>query len=287
MPPTPTPTPEARTPRVPAARGPADARSAPAPWKAPEGLGAGAARVRNAPAAVAAGSPHRLRATPCGHAPRTGPQPAADRPGGAAEPAADRPGSAAEPAAAPGGPHEAGRAVGARRPAPEAGRAARAAGRPGGRRDVRRPGGGARPGGTRPGETRPGVLRPRPPGPSAGPAVGARPRVLPPHVVFAERLLAVLTGERPVHWMLGQTIGEAYEQLIRLAPDNPLRPAGAPRRTRPVLRRCGAAPLRPGVIEAYASVVAGARVRAMAFRLEQGPDRRWRCAAVDLGPARP
>ncbi|MCP9945654.1 Rv3235 family protein [Streptomyces somaliensis] len=112
-------------------------------------------------------------------------------------------------------------------------------------------------------------------------------RVLPPHVAFAERLLAVLTGERPVHWMLGQTVGEAYEQLIRLAPDNPLRSACTARRARPVLRRCGGTPLRPGVVEAYASVVTGARVRAMAFRLEQGPDRRWRCAAVDLGPALP
>ncbi|MDT9681324.1 Rv3235 family protein [Streptomyces sp. TRM76323] len=109
---------------------------------------------------------------------------------------------------------------------------------------------------------------------------------MPPHVVFAERLLAVLTGERPVHWMLGRTIGDAYEQLVRLAPDNPLRPAAA-RRARPVLRHCGGVPLRPGVVEAYASVVTDARVRAMAFRLEQGPDRRWRCAAVDLGPAGP
>ncbi|UUS31351.1 Rv3235 family protein [Streptomyces changanensis] len=117
----------------------------------------------------------------------------------------------------------------------------------------------------------------------------ARPRALPPHVLFAERLLAVLTGERPVHWMLGQTIGEAYEQLIRLAPANPLRAAGVAgpspgRHARPVLRHCAGSPLRPGVVEAYASVTAGGRVRAMAFRLELGADRRWRCAAVELGP---
>ncbi|WP_436995995.1 Rv3235 family protein [Streptomyces sp. enrichment culture] len=146
---------------------------------------------------------------------------------------------------------------------------------------MRRPGGGARPGGTRPGEARPGAVRPRPP---AGPTAAAGPRVLPPHVVFAERLLAVLTGERPVHWMLGHTIGEAYEQLIRLAPANPLRPA-ATRGSRPVLRRCRGVPLSESVVEAYATVTTGARVRAMAFRLERGRDRRWRCAAVDLGPA--
>ncbi|GGU64522.1 Rv3235 family protein [Streptomyces lavendofoliae] len=105
---------------------------------------------------------------------------------------------------------------------------------------------------------------------------------LPPHVLFAERLLAVLSGERPVHWMLGQTVGEAYDQLIRLAPTTPLRARGA----RPVIRRCGGFPLRPGVVEAFASIAAGEQVRAMAFRLEQGTDRKWRCAAVELGGER-
>ncbi|MEU5981778.1 Rv3235 family protein [Streptomyces sp. NPDC047434] len=104
------------------------------------------------------------------------------------------------------------------------------------------------------------------------------PRALPPHAVFAERLLAVLSGERPVHWMLGQTVGEAYEQLVRLAPETPLRSGGA----RPVLRRCAAHPPRTGVVEAFASIAVGERVRAMAFRLERGADGRWRCAAVEL-----
>lgn len=129
-------------------------------------------------------------------------------------------------------------------------------------------------------------MRPsRPPvGPVPGSALRRADRPQPPHMVFAERLLAVLTGERPVHWMLGHTIGEAYEQLIRLAPANPLRTATPPSRpVRPVLRWCDGSPLRPGVVEAYASIAAGDRVRAMAFRLELGPDRRWRCAAVELG----
>ncbi|QGV80328.1 Rv3235 family protein [Streptomyces ficellus] len=122
-------------------------------------------------------------------------------------------------------------------------------------------------------------------GPSAARPAGAPTpvrRPLPPHIVFAERLLAVLSGERPVHWMLGQTVGEAYDQLIGLAPTTPLRARGA----RPVIRRCGCFPLRPGVIEAFASIGAGDQVRAMAFRLEQGTDRRWRCAAVELGGER-
>ncbi|MFB6528311.1 Rv3235 family protein [Streptomyces sp. NPDC056399] len=106
-----------------------------------------------------------------------------------------------------------------------------------------------------------------------------RPRALPPHTVFAERLLAVLSGERPVHWMLGHTVGKAYEQLVRIAPETPLRSLGP----RPVLRRCSVQ-VDDGrtAVEAFATIAVGARVRAMAFRLERGGDQRWRCAAVEL-----
>lgn len=104
-----------------------------------------------------------------------------------------------------------------------------------------------------------------------------------PHQWFAERLLAVLSGQRPVHWMLGHTIGEAYDQLAELAPSTPL---GDSRGSRPVLRHCRGAQPATGVVEAFASIAAGDRVRAMAFRLEQGPDQRWRCAAVELGGER-
>ncbi|MEV4946158.1 Rv3235 family protein [Streptomyces sp. NPDC053755] len=141
--------------------------------------------------------------------------------------------------------------------------------------------------------TRPRTPRPRsaPRGPagtgprgSAGtrPAAPQRPRTaplaLPPHTVFAERLLAVLTGDRPVHWMLGRTVGAAYEQLVRLAPATPLRSCGP----RPVLRRCSVHQPRPGAVEAFASIAVGDRVRALAFRLERGADGRWRCAAVEV-----
>ncbi|MFE6761837.1 MULTISPECIES: Rv3235 family protein [unclassified Streptomyces] len=116
--------------------------------------------------------------------------------------------------------------------------------------------------------------------PEAVPAQRHRtPRRLRPHHWFAERLLAVLSGQRPVHWMLGHTIGEAYDQLAELAPTTPLRTRG----TRPVIRMCRGAQPAPGVVEACASIAAGEEVRAMAFRLEQGPDLRWRCAAVELG----
>ncbi|MFB7269943.1 Rv3235 family protein [Streptomyces sp. NPDC056244] len=126
-----------------------------------------------------------------------------------------------------------------------------AAPRPPGRRDPRRP----------------GTVRPQ------------RRRQPAPHELFAERLLAVLSGHRPVHWMLGRTIGEAYEQLVRLAPGTPLRARGAV----PVIRTCHGSQPRPGVVEACASIAAGDQIRAMAFRLEQSADLRWRCAAVELG----
>ncbi|MCB5182139.1 Rv3235 family protein [Streptomyces antimicrobicus] len=103
---------------------------------------------------------------------------------------------------------------------------------------------------------------------------------LGPHYWFAERLLAVLSGLRPVHAMLGHTIGPAYDQLVALAPVGPQAPG-----PRPVLRHCGRFHPCPGVIEAFARIGVGERVTAMAFRLEQGPDLRWRCAALELaGP---
>ncbi|MFG2898670.1 Rv3235 family protein [Streptomyces zaomyceticus] len=136
------------------------------------------------------------------------------------------------------------------------------------------------PAGTRP--RGPAGTHPRttaPSGTAAPSRTTAPPRALPPHTVFAERLLAVFSGERPVHWMLGHTVGEAYEQLVRIAPETPLRSLGP----RPVLRRCSAQ-VHEGraVVEAFATIATGPRVRAMAFRLERGADHRWRCAAVEL-----
>nr|WP_206324525.1 MULTISPECIES: Rv3235 family protein [unclassified Streptomyces] len=134
---------------------------------------------------------------------------------------------------------------------------------------------------TVPGQGGPG-RRPRRPGSGSGSGSGsggASRRTLPVHTAFAERLVAVLSGERPVHSMLGLTVGEAYEQLVRLAPRTVSRGLGA----RPVLRRCAAQPHSgDAVLEVFASLAAGHRVRALAFRLERGDDHRWRCAAVEL-----
>lgn len=134
--------------------------------------------------------------------------------------------------------------------------------------------------GTRPGNRQDSRAPRRPAAVAAGASTGGRSRL--PRYWFAERLLSVLSGRRPVHWMLGHTIGPAYEQLVRLAPGAPLSTNGL----RPVLRHCDEYVPRPGVIEAFARITTGEQVRAMAFRLEQGPDLRWRCAAVELGGER-
>ncbi|KAB1141891.1 hypothetical protein F7R91_31260 [Streptomyces luteolifulvus] len=110
-----------------------------------------------------------------------------------------------------------------------------------------------------------------------------RPVPVPrPTDVFADRLLAVLSGQRPVHWMLRHTAGRAYDELARLAERGPLRTRG----TRPVVRDIGYYVPRNGAVEAFARIGAGDQLRALAFRLEQGPDLRWRCTAVEMGGPR-
>lgn len=146
---------------------------------------------------------------------------------------------------------------------------------PPGRGDTRRPGGRgpAAPGTRGPGRT-PGGAR----------TVAAAPPAAP-HQWFADRLLEVLSGRRPAGWMLRHTAGEqTYDRLWRLAAQGVLRPpAGRPC---PVVRDCGHRVPAPGVVEAFARIASGDAVRALAFRLERGADRRWRCTAVDFaGPS--
>ncbi|MDH2392947.1 Rv3235 family protein [Streptomyces sp. HNM0663] len=135
---------------------------------------------------------------------------------------------------------------------------------------------------TRGSQTRPPGRRDgrRPAATVATAALARARRQSTPRYWFADRLLAVLSGQRPVHWMLGHTVGEAYDQLARLAPGAPLRPA---ERVNPVVRACDEFHPVPGVIEAFARISAGERLSAMAFRLELCPDQRWRCTAVELG----
>ncbi|WP_330288388.1 Rv3235 family protein [Streptomyces sp. NBC_00576] len=134
--------------------------------------------------------------------------------------------------------------------------------------------------------------RPTPPRPLQQPSQPRQtalqqPRALPqprPTDLFADRLLAVLSGERPVHSMLRHTVGRAYDELAWLAARGPLRTRG----TRPVVRDVGYYEPSRGALEAFARIGAGDQLRAMAFRLELGRDFRWRCTAVELGgPRRP
>ncbi|MEU9479765.1 Rv3235 family protein [Streptomyces sp. NPDC048191] len=103
---------------------------------------------------------------------------------------------------------------------------------------------------------------------------------LRPTDVFADRLLAVLSGQRPVHWMLRHTAGRAYDELARLAERSPLRTRGS----RPVVHDIGYYVPSEDALEVFARIAAGDRLRALAFRLERGQDLRWRCTAVETGP---
>ncbi|MGN4158265.1 Rv3235 family protein [Streptomyces sp. NEAU-PBA10] len=139
------------------------------------------------------------------------------------------------------------------------------------RRSPIRSGTAHRPATTRPATARRDSRRP-------GRCAVRRPREAVPRYWFADRLLAVLTGRRPVHSLLSHTVGEAYEQLVRLAPaDEPFLPPGR----EPSVRHCDEYAPRDGVVEAFARISSGDRVHALAFRLERGPDLRWRCAAVE------
>ncbi|POX46549.1 hypothetical protein C3489_31620 [Streptomyces sp. Ru71] len=160
---------------------------------------------------------------------------------------------------------------------------------------------GARPTGRRD-TTRPGGTPPRTPGttprtasgarPPAGPGRTPRPRTRPtdtrpptlPADFFAERLLAVLSGRRPVHFMLGHTRGRAYDELAWLAERGPLRTTRGPS---PIVYDLGYYEVHPGALEVFARIGTGDRLTALAFRLERDRDQRWRCTAVDAGVPRP
>ncbi|MBB3077543.1 hypothetical protein FHS41_004031 [Streptomyces violarus] len=201
------------------------------------------------------------------------------RPGGTASrapsSAAPRtPGSTAPPRTPGGGPART-TAAGDRPPA--AGRAGTAHTRPA---DTRPPTPSGTRTATRPAPGTPTDTTPRVPAQSPRRPI---PQPLLPTDLFADLLLAVLSGRRPVHSMLRHTRGRAYDELAWLAERGPLRTRGA----RPVVRDIGWFEPRAGAIEAFARIGAGDRLRAMAFRLELGQDLRWRCTAVELGGPRP
>ncbi|GGU89053.1 hypothetical protein GCM10010211_64430 [Streptomyces albospinus] len=199
-------------------------------------------------------------------------------------------GSAARPAAAAPGPRTApAHRRGTRRPSGPAGRGPGSAGNRGPTRTpyLTRTGTGTaqrRPA-TPAGAT--GTPLPAPDTPLPTPGARRRAHERRPHRWFAHQLLLTLSGQRPVHVLLGHALPAAYDRLAELAPLSPLRPYLAPGRRAPVptLHECGLCRPCDGVIEAFARIATGARLRALAFRLELGADARWRCAALDIGPA--
>ncbi|MFE6400755.1 Rv3235 family protein [Streptomyces alboflavus] len=151
-----------------------------------------------------------------------------------------------------------------------------------------------RPGGPRPPATRPPGGRPpgtRPPGrhdtrvpEPRRPHRPLTPVQPPPHPteLFTERLMLVLSGQRPLHWVARHIAHTAYDDLARLAESRPLGTVGG---HRPAVHRVGHYEVRPGVFEVFARVGAGTALRALAFRLHRGDDQRWRCTAVEVaGP---
>ncbi|BBA97673.1 hypothetical protein RVR_3525 [Actinacidiphila reveromycinica] len=171
----------------------------------------------------------------------------------------------------------------------------------------------ARPAVTRPAATRatphaaphPTAPRPAPPHPGRRPAAGTAPprrtdprrpssrprsalRPLPPHLWFADRLLEVLTGRRPLTSLAGRVRDEAYQRLWMLHAER----ADWRRRARgrtPYVSRCRVFPTAGGALEVTAVVALDDDVfRAIAFRLEPGDAdsgpgygrARWRCTDV-------
>ncbi|MFD4631901.1 Rv3235 family protein [Streptomyces sp. NPDC058284] len=158
------------------------------------------------------------------------------------------------------------------RPRPAAGRPP--AGRPPTRRDSRRPSTPSRP------STPTTLSRPSTPTTPRTATIPAQP---PPHPteLFAERLVLVLSGQRPMHWVARYIANTAFDDLARLAELRPLSANGH----RPTVRRIGHYQPHPETYEVFARIATGPRLRALAFRLTLGPDRRWRCTAVETDPS--
>ncbi|MEU5778719.1 Rv3235 family protein [Streptomyces venezuelae] len=101
----------------------------------------------------------------------------------------------------------------------------------------------------------------------------------PPHPteIFAERLVMVLSGQRPMHWVARHIANTAFDELARLAELRPLCTDGH----RPTIHRIGHYQPQPETYEVFARIATGPRLRALAFRLTLGADRKWRCTAVE------
>lgn len=102
---------------------------------------------------------------------------------------------------------------------------------------------------------------------------------------FAQALVEVLAGQRPVGQLVRWTSGEIYESLatdLGAAGPAPGRAVSRQPAERPVVRSVRIDQPADGVAEVSAVVRADGRARAVALRLE-GLDGRWQCTALRLG----
>lgn len=96
---------------------------------------------------------------------------------------------------------------------------------------------------------------------------------------FAQAVVEVLAGDRPVAQLVRWTTAEVFDQLASLVLDAA---SGGVRSPRAVVRSVRVTEPADGVAEVAAMVRRGARTSAVALRLE-GLDGRWQCTAAELG----
>ncbi|MBO9523864.1 MAG: hypothetical protein J7518_20205 [Nocardioidaceae bacterium] len=102
---------------------------------------------------------------------------------------------------------------------------------------------------------------------------------------FAQILVEVLTGDRGPHQLLHWTTEEIYLVLQRRAAalQRAVSNAAPTRRLSAQVRSVHLTRPQPDAAELGIHVRHGARSRAIAARIELGPDGRWRCCALELG----
>lgn len=95
---------------------------------------------------------------------------------------------------------------------------------------------------------------------------------------FAQAVVEVLAGDRPLAQLVRWTTGEVYDEVA----DRVVSAGGPAPAPRGVVRSLHVSQPADGVAEVAALVRRGARSTAVALRLE-GLDGRWQCTALELG----